>query len=242
MSEWRGRERERPELHGLDPLQKSLILALNNLEDAVLALTDQVKADELQLAQATQEVQELIEEVFLISGTQPLAAGPAILDAPEEAENALESVIGRTFCRFESQLQTGERRLTNQEQAMRTISRVLQSMCQASCYPGLPWAGAGIPDSPGQDTPAASLAEQAESEASEEEEYPSLHRDGELQSKGSWDHPERCKPCSFFCFSKRGCLKRANCEYCHMLHVSGVKRATPQELPLGAQGGAQNNS
>jgi len=57
-----------------------------------------------------------------------------------------------------------------------------------------------------------------------EEEFPSLQRNGEQSSNGSKNHPDLCRPCAFYCFSKRGCKKGLSCEYCHMLHISRSNR------------------
>lgn len=77
---------------------------------------------------------------------------------------------------------------------------------------------------------SASHAEEAHSEdvnrhmAGHEEEFPSLQRNGEQSSNGSKSHPDLCRPCAFYCFSKRGCKKGLGCEYCHMLHISRSNR------------------
>lgn len=39
-----------------------------------------------------------------------------------------------------------------------------------------------------------------------------------LRSLGSNLHPNKCKPCSFFCYSFSGCTKGKACTYCHMDH------------------------
>lgn len=60
--------------------------------------------------------------------------------------------------------------------------------------------------------------------ASSEDDFPSLQRNGEQMSTGSKKHPDYCRPCAFYCFSKRGCKKGLSCEYCHMLHISRSNR------------------
>lgn len=58
----------------------------------------------------------------------------------------------------------------------------------------------------------------------EESQLPSLARNGPVYSQGSAQHPWNCKPCTFFCFAKRGCKKLSACEYCHMDHYRRPKR------------------
>lgn len=65
------------------------------------------------------------------------------------------------------------------------------------------------------------------------ETFPSLQRNGQEFSEGSRGHPDSCMPCSFYCFSKRGCKKGSTCEFCHMLHVSRstrrLRKADPRD-------------
>lgn len=56
--------------------------------------------------------------------------------------------------------------------------------------------------------------------------FPSLQTHGPVFSVGSKDHLMGCKPCSFFCFSKRGCKKISSCEYCHMEHRARPRKRT----------------
>lgn len=51
--------------------------------------------------------------------------------------------------------------------------------------------------------------------------YASLSRDGPVYSKGSAQHEDGgCKPCSFYCFSHKGCFRGKSCNFCHMFHSS----------------------
>jgi len=73
-------------------------------------------------------------------------------------------------------------------------------------------------------TEEAEEAEQARTAASPSDKprYSSLE-DGPQYSLGSELHPN-CKPCAFFCFSRKGCKKEASCGFCHGMHVSRTKK------------------
>jgi len=60
-----------------------------------------------------------------------------------------------------------------------------------------------------------------------------------LPSVGSQLHPE-CTPCSFHCYSLRGCLHGEACEFCHLEHLRRPKpkkrgRKKPSEEAKGAE-------
>eukprot|EP00418_Pyrodinium_bahamense_P080995 CAMPEP_0179066968 /NCGR_PEP_ID=MMETSP0796-20121207/29249_1 /TAXON_ID=73915 /ORGANISM="Pyrodinium bahamense, Strain pbaha01" /LENGTH=414 /DNA_ID=CAMNT_0020763987 /DNA_START=45 /DNA_END=1286 /DNA_ORIENTATION=- len=57
-----------------------------------------------------------------------------------------------------------------------------------------------------------------------EEQFPSLQRSGQQPSIGGVSHPQGCRPCSCYCFSKGGCRKGYDCEYCYMAHLSRSAR------------------
>eukprot|EP00929_Paragymnodinium_shiwhaense_P083446 TRINITY_DN44481_c0_g1_i1.p1 TRINITY_DN44481_c0_g1~~TRINITY_DN44481_c0_g1_i1.p1 ORF type:complete len:520 (-),score=115.25 TRINITY_DN44481_c0_g1_i1:493-2052(-) len=46
---------------------------------------------------------------------------------------------------------------------------------------------------------------------------------GPMQSAGSKLHPEACTACSFYCYSKRGCMKGADCSFCHLEHTRKLR-------------------
>lgn len=52
----------------------------------------------------------------------------------------------------------------------------------------------------------------------------SLHRDGPSVSLGSAQHPDECNPCSFYCYSLRGCRNLDGCEFCHQFHESKIRK------------------
>jgi len=53
-----------------------------------------------------------------------------------------------------------------------------------------------------------------------------LVEDSELavRSMGSSEHPHRCTPCSFHCYSYAGCSRGELCPFCHMDHPRRVRR------------------
>jgi len=53
----------------------------------------------------------------------------------------------------------------------------------------------------------------------------SIERDGPQVSEGSIDHPDKCKPCAFYCYSLRGCNKGASCSFCHLEHIKRKKKS-----------------
>jgi hypothetical protein len=44
------------------------------------------------------------------------------------------------------------------------------------------------------------------------------------KSIGSMFHPDRCTPCSFYCYSLMGCNRGSQCEYCHEDHPKKARR------------------
>jgi hypothetical protein len=44
------------------------------------------------------------------------------------------------------------------------------------------------------------------------------------KSIGSMFHPDHCTPCSFFCYSLRGCNRGSQCEFCHEDHPRKARR------------------
>jgi len=53
-----------------------------------------------------------------------------------------------------------------------------------------------------------------------DDRYPCLFHDGEAPSVGGQGHPFKCRPCSFYCFGKKGCRNGQECRYCHQWHVT----------------------
>ncbi|CAL1146893.1 unnamed protein product [Cladocopium goreaui] len=69
--------------------------------------------------------------------------------------------------------------------------------------------------------------EQEMMESSDEEAgpgYATLARDGPKESMGSVGHPDGCTPCTFYCFTRRGCNRGADCKFCHMTHQSKLQQ------------------
>lgn len=54
--------------------------------------------------------------------------------------------------------------------------------------------------------------------------YATLASMGALESAGSIEHPGNCQPCTFYCFTRRGCNRGADCKFCHMSHQSKLQQ------------------
>lgn len=186
---------------------------------AVAALTEQVRAEDVHLVQAVQGLHCLVQQVFQGAGSSPSALSSGAVGSN------LEPASVQVLFRLERQLQTAEQRLTKLDKGLRIICRALRSTCEEANRARRNDPIEGRAHEPPRAWPAGQS----------KEPYPALHREGQQASRGSQDHPERCKPCSFFCFSDRGCKKQADCEYCHMLHILGSRRGASKTGPFDAQ-------
>jgi len=54
--------------------------------------------------------------------------------------------------------------------------------------------------------------------------YATLHNEGPQTSAGSAGHPEECMPCTFYCFTRRGCNRGLDCRFCHLTHQSKLQQ------------------
>jgi len=55
--------------------------------------------------------------------------------------------------------------------------------------------------------------------------FPTLASHGPSFSIGSSQHNANdCKPCAYYCFSLTGCRDKDACTYCHLSHVSGIRK------------------
>mmetsp|Transcript_66997 Transcript_66997/g.195882 ORF Transcript_66997/g.195882 Transcript_66997/m.195882 type:complete len:422 (-) Transcript_66997:2-1267(-) len=54
--------------------------------------------------------------------------------------------------------------------------------------------------------------------------YATLHCDGPQMSTGSAGHPDGCMPCTFYCFTRRGCNRGMECRFCHLTHQSKLQQ------------------
>eukprot|EP00439_Symbiodinium_sp_Y106_P013747 s5392_g1.t5 len=54
--------------------------------------------------------------------------------------------------------------------------------------------------------------------------YATLAAEGPKESMGSVGHPDQCTPCTFYCFTRRGCNRGADCKFCHMTHQSKLQQ------------------
>jgi hypothetical protein len=53
--------------------------------------------------------------------------------------------------------------------------------------------------------------------------YETLALQGPRNSEGSSGHPEECLPCTFYCFTRRGCNRGTDCRFCHLVHQSKLQ-------------------
>jgi len=54
--------------------------------------------------------------------------------------------------------------------------------------------------------------------------YATLSVEGGQTSAGSVGHPEACMPCTFYCFTRRGCNRGLDCRFCHLTHQSKLQQ------------------
>mmetsp|Transcript_25731 Transcript_25731/g.60665 ORF Transcript_25731/g.60665 Transcript_25731/m.60665 type:complete len:368 (-) Transcript_25731:130-1233(-) len=54
--------------------------------------------------------------------------------------------------------------------------------------------------------------------------FMTLQAEGPQVSEGSKGHPETCTACTFYCFTRRGCNRGAECRFCHLTHESKLKK------------------
>lgn len=54
--------------------------------------------------------------------------------------------------------------------------------------------------------------------------YATLHGEGPQLSTGSAGHPDSCMPCTFYCFTRRGCNRGLECRFCHLTHQSKLQQ------------------
>lgn len=70
---------------------------------------------------------------------------------------------------------------------------------------------------------SGSRSEQAQ-DSEQQKQQNSLKTAGPMESIGSVGHPDKCKPCAFYCFSLCGCRLDRDCAYCHLFHQSRLKQ------------------
>jgi len=54
--------------------------------------------------------------------------------------------------------------------------------------------------------------------------HATLHAEGPQESAGSGGHPDTCMPCTFYCFTRRGCNRGQDCKFCHLSHQSKLQQ------------------
>jgi len=72
--------------------------------------------------------------------------------------------------------------------------------------------------------------EQRQEEEHQQQQLPgsvvhtTLQHQGPQHSAGSGGHPEACMPCTFYCFTRRGCNRGLECRFCHLTHQSKLQQ------------------
>lgn len=54
--------------------------------------------------------------------------------------------------------------------------------------------------------------------------YATLSVEGAQTSAGAGGHPDSCMPCTFYCFTRRGCNRGVDCRFCHLTHQSKLQQ------------------
>mmetsp|Transcript_96324 Transcript_96324/g.272374 ORF Transcript_96324/g.272374 Transcript_96324/m.272374 type:complete len:317 (-) Transcript_96324:98-1048(-) len=55
-------------------------------------------------------------------------------------------------------------------------------------------------------------------------DFATLQGEGPQTSVGSAGHPDSCQACTFYCFTRRGCNRGADCRFCHLTHQSKLQQ------------------
>jgi len=126
--------------------------------------------------------------------------------------------VEQLVSKVEAQLSEVERRLGVQETSMGAMDSVVKTMFKVFNILLENQSRTGIDERPPDEQ--AGPPERGRQEA----EFPTLLKNGEQPSAGADRHPDKCRPCFFFCFSKSGCSKGPDCAYCHRLHLSKKTR------------------
>lgn len=67
-------------------------------------------------------------------------------------------------------------------------------------------------------------AQQYDDNIDSSEPFATLLMQGPQTSSGSADHPDNCMPCTFYCFTRRGCNRGLECRFCHLTHQSKLQQ------------------
>jgi len=67
-------------------------------------------------------------------------------------------------------------------------------------------------------------AQQYDEQVDTGEPFATLLLQGPQTSSGSTDHPDNCMPCTFYCFTRRGCNRGLECRFCHLTHQSKLQQ------------------
>lgn len=86
------------------------------------------------------------------------------------------------------------------------------------------------PGMPGDNHPEDDIDDEEDLNSQEDDQppgtgpYATLHNEGPQISAGSGGHPESCMPCTFYCFTRRGCNRGLECRFCHLSHQSKLQQ------------------
>jgi len=75
-----------------------------------------------------------------------------------------------------------------------------------------------------EDTSEENEAQQYDDNVDPSEPFATLLMQGPQTSSGSTDHPDGCMPCTFYCFTRRGCNRGLDCRFCHLTHQSKLQQ------------------
>eukprot|EP00931_Biecheleriopsis_adriatica_P022312 TRINITY_DN14376_c0_g1_i2.p1 TRINITY_DN14376_c0_g1~~TRINITY_DN14376_c0_g1_i2.p1 ORF type:complete len:333 (+),score=56.28 TRINITY_DN14376_c0_g1_i2:51-1001(+) len=78
-----------------------------------------------------------------------------------------------------------------------------------------------------EDEEALEASENEEQDVQDEQDedavYATLQQSGPEETEGGVGHPDSCTPCTFFCFTRRGCNRGVACKFCHQQHQSKLQ-------------------
>lgn len=151
-------------------------------------------------------------------------------DEEQERQRQLLSHAHWRVHRMEVQLMAGARCMANQEQALKTITATLKALVGPCFVTQLEKEQESVT---GTRAWLQSTRSDQDLDKADKGNFFSLRRNGQMDSEGSREHPTSCSPCSFYCFSDRGCKKGRSCQFCHMLHISRANRSKKKK-PAGS--------
>jgi len=194
-------------------LTEQLVRSIAALQTATVSLSQRVDRGEAALGAIERDIRQLL--ALTDNGS------PTSLDSEEGRQ--MSAISQRIEC-IQNQLELAMNRMVNHEKAVTLRSMQAKAMTGVQTGPFEPTEELARTSPQTFAVGSAPRLSSSDDADRPSEEFPALHRTGQQESLGSTDHPYACRPCSFYCFSKRGCKKGQGCDYCHMLHVSRKSR------------------